>query len=203
MDFHRGLVRAYDAATHTAAVLLAGSMSRVLLAIPVAHHIPPYQITVGTACGVAFFAEGSKAVVLCILDGPPPAPYILYEDTGTDLTLTTSWQTIPSLSIPITPPTPETWTVAVMAQVLLRSASATADLAEHYAQIARDGSLVGTTAYAIFGDAWTGSTVPLFFQDTVTYTTPRTYTIQAKKSAGAQAKTASASRMTIIALKSA
>ena len=203
MEFHRGLVRAYDATTHTAAVLLAGSMSRVLLGIPVAHHIPPYQITVGTACGVAFFAEGSKAVLLCLFEGAPPPPHITYDDTGTDLTLTTSWQTIPNLSIALTPPSPQTWTIAITAQVLLRSASATADLAEHYAQLARGGALLGTTASAIFADAWTGSTVPLFFQDTVTYAAPRTYTIQAKKTAGAQTKTASASRMTIIALKSA
>lgn len=74
MEFHRGLVRAYDATTHTAAVLLAGSMSRVILGIPVAHHIAPHLMAVGTPCGVAFFAEGSQGVIVCTFVGPATIP---------------------------------------------------------------------------------------------------------------------------------
>ena len=73
MEFHRGLVRAYDPTTHTAAVLLVGSLSRVILGLPVAHHIGPALMVEGAACGVAFFAEGSQGVVLCTFSGAPAA----------------------------------------------------------------------------------------------------------------------------------
>lgn len=69
MEFHRGLVRSYDATTHTAAVLLTGSMSRVLLDLPVAQHVRPETISAGIPVGVLFFADGSHAVVVCTLDG--------------------------------------------------------------------------------------------------------------------------------------
>ena len=205
MEFHRGLVRAYDPATHTAAVLLAGSMSRTILGVPVAQEIPAAHMLAGTPCTVAFFAEGSQSVVLSTFGVPPPPATTLYtyEDTGTDLTLSTSWQTVPNLSITITPPTPHTWTVILMAQIVLRSLSATAEYAEHYAQFARDGSLVGTMAQAMITTAYEGCTIPLLFKDTVTYAAPRTYTIQAKKSGGSQTKAAAWSRMTIIALRTA
>lgn len=86
MELHRGLVRAYEPTTHTAAVLLVGSLSRTLLSVPVAQHIAAHLVIEGAACGVAFFADGSHAVVLAIIDGPPVPPLIL-DAIGPTLTL--------------------------------------------------------------------------------------------------------------------
>jgi len=87
MELHRGLVRAYDAATHTAAVLLAGSMSRTILGIPVSQQVPPDHMIEGTPCAVAFFAEASQGLVLSTF-GSPPAPPLITDEWGPTLTLT-------------------------------------------------------------------------------------------------------------------
>ena len=71
MIIERGIIHAYDSTTHTAAVQLFGSMSRILLAVPVAHHIGSELLDTGAACAVAFFAEGSQAVILATFEGPP------------------------------------------------------------------------------------------------------------------------------------
>jgi hypothetical protein len=94
MEFQRGLVRSYDATTHTAAVLLAGSMSRVVLSIPVAHHIAPHLMTEGAACGVAFFAEGSQGVIVCTFDGPATTPGCRVSRTTAKTIPNTTWTVI-------------------------------------------------------------------------------------------------------------
>ena len=71
MIVERGIIQAYDATTHKAAVQLFGSMSRILLDLPVAHHIGPELLDIGAACAVAFFAEGSQAVILATFDSAP------------------------------------------------------------------------------------------------------------------------------------
>lgn len=221
MEFRRGLVRSYDAATHTAAVLLVGSLSRALLSLPVSHQIPPDLMIAGTHCAVAFFADRSDGIVVSTFQDPadpriitqtqldahtadPDAHRTLYtyEDTGTDLTLTTSWQSIPNLSITVAPPSPQTWTVIVLAQLNIRS-TGTIEIADLLAQIAANGSLVGTYALNTVYDPIEGGGVALHVVETVTYSSPRTYTIQARKSGGTQPKVACLSRMTIMALRSA
>ena len=41
MIIDRGIIVSYDSTTHTATVQLMGSMSRILSAVPVAHHLGP------------------------------------------------------------------------------------------------------------------------------------------------------------------
>jgi len=103
MEFQRGLIRSYDATTHTAAVLLVGSMSRVLLSLPVSHQIGPELMVEGAACGVAFFAEGSQGVVVCTFDGPPA------EWVTTDLIVD---GTIDPADLSFSPCTPDGWSAA-------------------------------------------------------------------------------------------
>lgn len=73
MGLHRGVVRRYDAGNHRADVLLVGSMSRMVLGIPVADDVSAELMTEGAACGVMFFAEGGTGVVVCTFDGVPVA----------------------------------------------------------------------------------------------------------------------------------
>ena len=72
MILEKGIIQAYDPTTHEAAVQLFGSMSRTLLGIPVADHIPGHLLTQGAACAVAFFAEGSQGVVFATFGGALP-----------------------------------------------------------------------------------------------------------------------------------
>jgi hypothetical protein len=130
MEFQRGLVRSYDPTTHTAAVLLVGSMSRVLLSLPVSHHIGPELMVEGAACGVAFFAEGSQGVVVCTFDGAP-APWITpslltfspctpegwSDGSITNQELTTTATTYSTLSHEIEVPTGKTYRVLLIGNV--------------------------------------------------------------------------------------
>ena len=202
MRLLRGVVRSYDATNHKADVLLVGSMSRLVLAVPVAHHIPPYLIGEGAACGVAFFAEGSEGVVLCTFGGAPHACVTTYQGSSAGIMLTTGWQTLPDLSIEVAPPAPHTWTVIVWVEVNMRSMVGYADLTELLAQIAVDGSLVGTPACVVVTDAWEGSCSPLLFMESVVYSDPHTYTVQARKGGGTQTKHATATLMVITAFPS-
>jgi hypothetical protein len=80
MEFHRGLVRTYDATTHTAAVLLVGSLSRTILAVPVSHHIPPHHMLEGTACALAFFADAHPIVIATFGDPASPTEAAAWHD---------------------------------------------------------------------------------------------------------------------------
>jgi len=71
MIVKRGIIHAYDATTHTAAVQLFGSMSRILLAVPVARHLTAPILETGAACAVAFFAEGSQGLIFATFDAAP------------------------------------------------------------------------------------------------------------------------------------
>jgi len=86
MDFHRGVVRAYDETTHTAAVLLVGSLSRALLNLPVSQQIPPDHMTGATECAVALFADGSDGLVVSTFGGAP-TPGLILDAYGPVLTL--------------------------------------------------------------------------------------------------------------------
>ena len=71
MIVERGIIKTYDATNHKAAVQLFGSMSRILLAVPVARHLTAPHLPAGAACAVAFFAEGSQALVFATFDALP------------------------------------------------------------------------------------------------------------------------------------
>lgn len=71
MEIHRGIVRAYDSTNHQADVMIYGSMSRVVLSVPVAHSIGAELMAVGVDCGVIFFAPSDSGVVVCTFTGAP------------------------------------------------------------------------------------------------------------------------------------
>ena len=68
MEIHKAAVRSFDAATHTAAVQITGSLATWLDGVPVARNIPATQVTAGRHCAVLFFdaANPSDAVVLAV-----------------------------------------------------------------------------------------------------------------------------------------
>ncbi len=71
MIFERGIIHGYDSTNHLAAVQLFGSMSRIIVDVPVAHHIGEELLTDGAACVVGFVADGSQGVILATFDGAP------------------------------------------------------------------------------------------------------------------------------------
>jgi len=71
MDIQRGVVRAYDSVNHQADVLVYGSMSRVILGVPVSHSIGAELMAVGADCGVVVFSPGDTGVVVCTFTGAP------------------------------------------------------------------------------------------------------------------------------------
>lgn len=130
MEFYRGVVRSYDQTNHTANVLLVGSMSRVVLAVPVSHQIGSELMAEGADCGVLFFAEGAAGVVICTFDGAPGAwvtpqeltfspatPEFVMLSTGTDQAVTNSWQTYDTLSQQISVPSGKTYSVLAIGSV--------------------------------------------------------------------------------------
>lgn len=150
MEFYRGIVTAYDSAAHTASVLLVGSMSRVLLSMPVSQQIGPELMAEGTACGVLFFGKGPEGVVICTFDGAPdpwvttglivdgtvapadlsfsPAtPEGSLDSTTTDQTLTTTAATYQTLSQTVSVVSGKTYRVLVVASVEFECTSYTAD----------------------------------------------------------------------------
>lgn len=74
MRLSKGVITAYDATNHKADVLLVGSMSRVLLRVPVAYQVAPEQVAEDTPCGVVFFGEGDAGLVICTFDEVPVPP---------------------------------------------------------------------------------------------------------------------------------
>ncbi|HEM61197.1 MAG TPA: hypothetical protein ENO24_02810 [Chloroflexi bacterium] len=127
MEFYKGVVRSYDETTHTANVLLVGSMSRVLMAMPVSHQIGSELMEEGRDCGVLFFADGATGVVLCTFDGAP-GPWVRPEDltfspatpefgmlsSSADQDLTNSWATYQSLSQQVVVPNGKTISALVV-----------------------------------------------------------------------------------------
>jgi hypothetical protein len=199
MRFYRGVVRSYDSTNHKADVLLVGSMSRLALGVPVAQHIGPELLVPGAHCGLLFFSGGSEGVVVCTFGEPPPTPVYIYQDTGSSLTLTTTWQNIPNLSITVTPTTGKTWKTVVLGRLLLRNMG-TADPCDLQACIARNGTLVGSVGVAVVYDAWEGSSVPLYWAEDVASTSPRTYTIMARKAGGSYEKLGDSPHMLVMAI---
>jgi hypothetical protein len=86
MRFYRGVIRSFDSSSHQADVLLVGSLSRLLLAVPVAQHIDPQLLVEGATCGVLFFEEGASGALICTL-GDPPAAGLDLDSWGPTLTL--------------------------------------------------------------------------------------------------------------------
>ena len=122
MEFYRGLVRGYDAVNHKAAVLLVGSMSRVLVNVAVAHQIGAELMTEGTACGVLFFAEGASGVVVCTFDGAPA------EWVTTDLIVD---GTIDADDLNFSPCTPEGWSEGTTSSQTLTDGAVTYSTLTH------------------------------------------------------------------------
>jgi len=86
VDIYRGIVRAYDSANHKADVLLVGSMSRVVLGVPVATNIAAEYVTVGADCGVMLFGEGGSGVGVSG-GGAVPPPRLDLDAWGPTLTV--------------------------------------------------------------------------------------------------------------------
>jgi len=175
MEFHRGLIRAYDESTHTAAVLLAGSLSRTIANMPVSQQIGPELLTEGTACGVAFFAEGSQGVVVCTFDGAaepwvtsdlivdgtiepedlsysPATPEGVLDEEDDDQSLTTTATTYGSLSQAVTVASGKTIRVLVFANVEFECTSYTnynIDVLEVYAGSSAVGQPQGLRTNAV------------------------------------------------------
>ena len=117
MEFYRGVVRSYDQTNHTANVLLVGSMSGVVLGIPVAEHIRSELMVEGAEVGVLFFAGGASGVVVCTFGTPSRAwdrPEVASVNSSADQTVTTSWATYQSCDVQVTVPTGKTYTVLVV-----------------------------------------------------------------------------------------
>ena len=140
MEFYRGVVRSYDSGTHTATVLLIGSLASVVVGIPVAQQVGPESMVVGAACGVLFSRGGASGVVVCTVDGGPGAwvtsalivdgtvtpadlsfspctPGGALLSTTTGLTLTTTATTFDTLSKAITVAAGKTIRVLAVANV--------------------------------------------------------------------------------------
>lgn len=71
----RAVIKAYDAAAHTASVQIAGSLSVWLTDVPVATDIPPAEVVAGRACTVLLYdpLNPNEAVILAV-HGAAPAP---------------------------------------------------------------------------------------------------------------------------------
>jgi hypothetical protein len=70
MEMRKGVVSAYYPPSHTADVQLVGSMPTVVKSVPVAEHVSPELVTVGSWCAVGFF-EGDPGVVLATWGSVP------------------------------------------------------------------------------------------------------------------------------------
>jgi hypothetical protein len=137
VEIYRGVVRSYHQSTHTADVLLVGSMSRLVLALPVSQQIGAELMGEGAACGVVFFAGGGSGLVLCTFDGAPgpwvtsalikdgavaptdlsfsPAtPELYFGSAQTDQEVLNSWATYQSLSKQVTVPSGKTFSVLAL-----------------------------------------------------------------------------------------
>lgn len=66
MQLLRGIVRAYQAATHRATVQLPGSTAVFHNGVPVASHVPPWHLTPGAACAVVAFDESNPENTLLL-----------------------------------------------------------------------------------------------------------------------------------------
>jgi len=75
VDVQRGVVRAYDSANHQADVLVYGSMSRVILGVPVSDSIAPELMAVGANCGLVVFSPGDTGVVVCTFGATAVPPF--------------------------------------------------------------------------------------------------------------------------------
>jgi hypothetical protein len=175
MDFYRGVVRSYDEASHTANVLLVGSMSRVLLGVAVSQQIGPELMVEGAPCGVLFFAEGATGVVVCtfgsapsgwvtsglIKDGTvapadlsfsPATPEFYWGTSASDQEVENSWATYQSLSKQVTVPAGKTFNVLAMGSVEFDCTSFTGwniDVACIYKGEAQFGAPMGVRTNAV------------------------------------------------------
>ena len=61
MTLRKGVVKAFDASTYTAAVQVAGSLAVWLSGVAVARNVPQAEMVVGRQCAVLFFDEGNPS----------------------------------------------------------------------------------------------------------------------------------------------
>ena len=59
MTVRRGELKAFDAATYTATVQVAGSLAVWLEGVPVARNIPTAELVAGRRCAIVFFDEAN------------------------------------------------------------------------------------------------------------------------------------------------
>ena len=192
MRVSKGIIRAYDATNHKADVLLVGSLSRVALGVPVAHHVGPEVMTADRLCGVMFFGEGDAGVVVCTFDGSPPAwvtsalikdgeivkgdlawdptVYSAMNHTTGDLTLTVTPTWYSSLgSHTVTVPTGKTFRVALIASVQFYCTAYTQGNFDRV-QVYRDGAPVGQPLWLSIREESAGGVVALPWTEDLTAT---------------------------------
>jgi hypothetical protein len=68
MTARRGVLRAFDGASYTATVQVAGSLSVWLSGVPVARNIPSGELIAGRRCALLFFDDQNPqdAVVVAV-----------------------------------------------------------------------------------------------------------------------------------------
>ncbi len=116
-EIRRAIVKSYDAATHKAAVQIAGSLAVWLDAVRVATNIPPADVVAGRQCTVLFLDPSNQddAVIIAIQGAAPSVGEILIATATSSLTLTTTAQSITgdgdSSKVRLLLPTPGDWLI--------------------------------------------------------------------------------------------
>lgn len=148
----KGIIRAYDSATHRADVQIVGSHPTRTDGIPVATDIPAADVVAGRQCAVLFLqpSDPDAAVVITIQGAAPSTGSILVATATTNLTLTTTAQSIigdgDSSKVRILLPTPGDWLV-----------EATCDF--HITTLAANQACIGELFVNDSGSAETGALV--------------------------------------------
>ena len=118
----KGIVKSYDAASHKAAVQMAGSLAVWLDSVRVATNIPAADVVVGRQCTVLFLDPSNQddAVIITIQGALPSNGQILQASATATLTLTTSAQSIvgdgDSTKVRILLPTVGDWLIEATCQ---------------------------------------------------------------------------------------
>lgn len=75
MELRRGIIKAFDPASYTATVQIAGSLGNWLAGVPVAKHLAAGLLAPGSRCGLIFFdpANPQDACLAFVYEGAPGA----------------------------------------------------------------------------------------------------------------------------------
>lgn len=113
----KAIVRAYDTATHKAAVQIVGSHPTQIDDVRVATNIPPADVVTGRQCTVLFLDPSNQddAVIIAVQGALPSVGQILVASATANLTLTTTAQSITgdgdSSKVRLLLPTPGDWLI--------------------------------------------------------------------------------------------